>query len=260
MARLRRLFSSPTPVPTAPPVFSLPDGMRVYAIGDIHGRSDLLQKMLVAIARDAAQHPGKRIVEVFLGDYVDRGMQSREVIDMLLVPPSISHERVFLKGNHEETLLAFLEDPTVLRSWANYGGYATLASYGIAIPPSMSPEKMTILRDTFQKNLPTTHLEFLKTLRLTYQLGNYAFAHAGVVPHVPFAQQPAAQLLWIRETFLRHTEYFDHYIVHGHSPIAAPEVLHHRANLDVSAAPIDSLACLVIEKTDRHAMVVTARE
>ena len=160
LLRRSRQKSFPSePISKAPPVFSIPSGVRVYAVGDIHGRSRLLGDMLAAIKQDACAHSGKKVIEIFLGDYVDRGFYSREVIDLLLMPPPEGHERICLLGNHETALLHFLQDPRVLREWANFGGYATLASYGVTIPSSMSPQPPMILRDAVQRNLPVNQLE-----------------------------------------------------------------------------------------------------
>lgn len=238
-------------------MFAVPDGVRVYAVGDIHGRSNLLAKMLAAINQDAVSGTQHRTVEVFLGDYVDRGMHSREVLDLLIAPAADGHERICLQGNHEEALLHFLTDPQSLRSWANIGGYATLASYGIAIPESMSPERLGILRNRLRQQLPESHDAFLKNLKLNYVLGGYLFVHAGIMPMVALDKQRPEHMLWIRDPFLRHQGFFEHYVVHGHSPVAVPEILINRANLDVSAADIDSLCCLVAEGTERRILMVT---
>jgi serine/threonine protein phosphatase 1 len=255
--RLRRLLVPPKPVPRVAPRFALPAGVRIYAVGDIHGRRRLLAEMLEAIAADARQHPTTHIIEVFLGDYIDRGMYSREVIDMLIARPPSGHQRICLRGNHEETLLRFLDDPNVLRDWANFGGYATLTAYGVAMPTSMSAEQRIALRNQFQQNLLPSHEEFLRGLPLIYQSGDYAFVHAGVLPSAPLSQQKSEHLLWIREAFLNHSGFFEKYIVHGHSPVVAPEIYDHRANLDVSDASISSLCCLVLDRAQRRIMLVT---
>lgn len=257
LAYLRRMFAAPESVLPEVRVFSAPAGMRVYAVGDIHGQSRLLTRMLAAIARDAAEHPAEKTVQIFLGDYIDRGLHSREVIDQLIARPPSGHERICLMGNHEEALLGFLDDPTTLRGWANFGGYATLASYGVDIPKSMSPATLVELRDRFRQNLPVAHMAFLKNLQLTYALGDYRFVHAGVMPGIPWEKQKREHLLWIRDPFLHHAGFFEHYIVHGHSPVRVPEIFPHRANLDVSAAEKPSLCCLVIEGEQRRAIVVT---
>lgn len=256
LQRLHRFFFSPKPAPHAVPVFSLPKGTRVYAVGDIHGRSHLLTKMLAAIEQHAAANPIPHVAEIFLGDYIDRGLYSREVVDMLLTPSAMGHERICLMGNHEEALLHFLRDPKILRDWANFGGYATLASYDIQIPGSMSPQTLIALRDRFQRNLPATHEAFFRGLKMTHVIGNYLFVHAGILPGIPLAAQKSEHLLWIREPFLQHEGFFEHYIVHGHSPVTTPDIHSHRANLDISAAEVDSLCCLIIEEGQRNILIV----
>jgi len=257
ISRLRGMLSSPAPEEPVEldPVFMIPDGVRIYAIGDIHGRSELLAKLLREIERDIAQHPAQRVIEIFLGDYIDRGFNSREVIDLLLAP-HLGRERICLMGNHEETLLKFLEEPKILRDWGSFGGYATLASYGLGIPDSMTPEKLAEWRDRFQANLPETHLAFLKGLQLTYSIGDYLFVHAGIHPKLPMEEQTREHLLWIRDPFLKHEGFFSQYIVHGHSPVPVPEVHPHRANLDITTAEINSLCCLVIEGTEKHRIIL----
>lgn len=255
--RLRQLFSTPETAPRPLREFSVPEGVRVYAVGDIHGRSQLLAKTLAAIHDHARSNPAKKTYEIFLGDYIDRGMESKQVIDLLTAPAPDGHERICLLGNHEETLLRFLTDPKILRDWANFGGYATLASYGIGIPESMSPEQLFILRAGLQKNMPPAHLEFLRKLHLNYTVGDYLFVHAGILPNIPIAQQKREHLLWIREPFLSHTDFHDYYVVHGHSPVVHPDIHSHRANLDVSAAPTDSLCCLILEGSERHTLLIT---
>ncbi len=240
--------------------FSVPDDVRVYAVGDIHGRSELLGKMLQAIETDAAAHPAQKAIQIFLGDYIDRGFYSKEVVEMLVTPPPKGHERVCLMGNHEEALLHFLQDPNILRDWANFGGYATLASYGIPIPDFMSPEKLARVRDDFEKHLPPAHLAFFRNLNLRHSVGDYLFVHAGIQPDVALEKQRPEDLLWIRESFLRHEPYHEHYIVHGHTPVPQPDIRHNRANIDVSSATKGQLCCLVLSGDTRHTLTVTDEE
>ena len=242
------------------PLYRVPDGMRVYAVGDVHGRSTLLARMMEAIRRDSAEAKASQVMEVYLGDYIDRGLHSREVLDLLLTPPMQGHERVCLMGNHEEALLRFIDSPAVLREWGSFGGYATLASYGIAIPDSMAPEKLAIVRDRLLAAMPTAHLDFIKKLPSTYAAGEYLFVHAGLLPSLPVHEQKPEHLLRIREPFLSYTGFFDHYVVHGHSPLRAPEILPNRANLDISDAAVSSLCCLVLEGASRRTLVVTEAE
>lgn len=256
--RLRQMFFPPEPAPMEARIFCVPEGVRVYAVGDIHGRANLLSKMMHAIAEDARANPKSRIIEIYLGDYIDRGLQSREVIDLLLAPPPAGHERICLMGNHEEALLHFLKDPNILKDWTNFGGYATLASYGIDIPSAMLPETRSKVRDQLQQNLPAEHLNFLKNLELTSVIGDYLFVHAGILPGVPLAQQKPQHLLWIRDSFLKHDGFFDqYYVVHGHSPTATPDIHINRAGIDVSEAAISSLCCLALEGGERNIIMAT---
>jgi serine/threonine protein phosphatase 1 len=174
-----------------------------------------------------------------------------------LAPPVQGHTRICLLGNHEDVLLRFLEEPSILREWGNFGGYATLASYGIGIPESMTPQALADLRDRFKQHFPAQHAAFLKQLRLSYRAGDYLFVHAGVLPKLPLAEQSRDDLLWIRQPFLQHEGFFEQYVVHGHSPVAVPDIRVQRANLDVSAAAVPSLCCLVIEDTQRRILLVT---
>ena len=258
MMKLFRKRAAPEmTAPLTPRDFSVPANTRVYAVGDIHGRAGLLKKMLAAITEDASKYPESNIVEVFLGDYVDRGMESREVIDLLLAAPPKGHQRICLKGNHEEAMLKFLAEPTVLREWATFGGYATLASYGIQIPQSMQPAALMQVRDCFMENLPPTHLHFLRNLHYSHSVGDYLFVHAGIDPKLAIADQDPSRLLWIREPFLQYSGYFEQYVVHGHTPIAAADIRNNRANLDVSAAAKNSLCALVIRGNERSPLLVT---
>jgi serine/threonine protein phosphatase 1 len=256
--QLRKFFTSASSPAMDTPVFAAPPGVRIYAVGDIHGKVKLLERMLEAIAQDAAARPCPRVFEIFLGDYVDRGPHSREVIDCLIAPRTTDHERICLMGNHEEALLRFLNDPRAMRDWANFGGYATLASYGIPIPEVVTPATLAELRARFELRLPLEHRRFLEQLSLSYQLGDYFFVHAGVMPGLPFEAQKPNHMLWIREPFLSFAGYYPGYVVHGHTPLEKPELKANRANIDVSGADIDSLCCLVIEGTERHSFVVSA--
>ena len=260
IARFRQMFSAPVSIAPEKRVFCIPDGVRIYAVGDVHGRSGVLRTMLSAIAEDARLRPVPRVIEVFLGDYIDRGLYSREVVDVLLHAPPDGHERICLLGNHEQTLLHFLKDPKVLRDWANFGGYATLASYGVPIPATISPETVAVLRDRLQQNMPAAHAAFFKNLQLRYILGDYLFVHAGLMPGLAWDMQKPDNLLWIREPFLQHEGYFEQYVVHGHSPVAVADIRPNRANIDITAAAVNSLCSLVIEGDERRVMVVESRD
>lgn len=221
--------------PKAPPST---EGRLVYAIGDVHGRHDLLETLVRQIARDAeAQAPDRQPVLIFLGDYVDRGPGSREVVETVL---RLADEPAFevraLKGNHEEALLRFLEEPGFGSTWAEHGGSATLASYGVQPPATRTdPEAWARAREAFAEILPRPHLDFYHGLDLITEVGDYAFVHAGVRPGVALEAQAERDLLWIRGEFLQAPGPFGKIIVHGHTPMEEPQLTPHRLGLDTGA-------------------------
>jgi len=224
----------------------LPDGVRVYAIGDVHGRADLLQSLLTVIDADLARSAPRRAIHVFLGDYVDRGPDSRGVLD-LLIARSRSHETVCLKGNHEVFLLEVLQDPTRLQEWRHYGGLLTLVSYGIT--PTMSPtaEEQVELIEGLKRAIPPEHLAFVQQLPSSFTCGDFFFVHAGVKPGIPLERQRDEDMLWIREEFLACEEHFGKYVVHGHTPVSAPDIRSNRINIDTGAYATGNLTLLTIQ-------------
>src|SRR5882757_2653934 len=189
----------------------VPDGMRIYAISDIHGCADLLQQMFTVIDRDLATIGSRRAIHVFLGDYIDRGPESRQTID-LLIDRGKKHESVFLKGNHEAFLFDVLKNPSQLQDWKKFGGLQTLASYGLR--PSLNPDAAEQLELIQQLALaiPPHQRRFFNNLRLRFVCGDFFFVHAGVKPGVPLAKQEERDLLWIREEFLASERRFGKYI------------------------------------------------
>lgn len=226
----------------------VPEGSRVYAIGDIHGRLDLLQKMHLLIVEDAKDFAGVRKALVYLGDYIDRGPQSRETVEHLIGDPLPDFERFYLMGNHERALLDFLSDSRSGRAWMAYGGGATLYSYGIAIEgPRMEAETLERAQEKFRACLPPRHLEFYQRLSLMHLEGDYLFVHAGVRPGVPLARQQEKDVLWIRGDFLESEESLDKVIVHGHTIITVPEVKKNRIGIDTGAFASGKLTCVALE-------------
>ncbi|MCK1493518.1 serine/threonine protein phosphatase [Bradyrhizobium sp. 180] len=224
----------------------LPDGVRVYAIGDVHGRADLLQSLLTVIDADLARSAPQRAIQVFLGDYVDRGPDSRGVLD-LLIARSKSHETVCLKGNHEVFLLEVLKDPARLQEWRHYGGLLTLVSYGITPTMNPSAEQQVELIERLKRALPPEHLTFLQQLRSSFTCGDFFFVHAGVKPGVALDRQKDEDLLWIRDEFLNCEDRFGKYIVHGHTPVGAPDIRPNRINIDTGAYATGNLTLLTIQ-------------
>jgi serine/threonine protein phosphatase 1 len=231
----------------------LPDGIRVYAIGDIHGRIDLLDRVLSRIDAHEAAYPAVRPVEVFIGDYIDRGPESRAVLDRL-INRSDSRETVCLKGNHETLILEFLENPASLRDWSQLGGRETLMSYGIA-PPIKADDKMQKeLADALKMVMPKAHTHFLENLPSSFSCGDFFFAHAGVKPGVLLTKQQDSDLLWIRDEFLLYEEDFGKIIIHGHTPVLALDIRSNRINIDTGAYATGKLTCLMIEAENYEAL------
>jgi len=216
---------------------SVPAGRRVYAVGDIHGRADLLTRLVEELHRDIAkgEFEGRPIL-IFLGDYIDRGFQSREVIDVLLSDLMSPFETYFLKGNHEAAMLQFLTDPSIGPRWAEFGGAETLVSYGVRPPRTRtSLEDWGRASEELQAVLPPGHLHFLRNLDLSVRMGDYVFVHAGVRPGVPLDQQSEYDLLWIRDEFLSDRKPLGAVIVHGHTPASAPHRDSRRVGIDTGA-------------------------
>ncbi len=224
-------------------------GRRVYAVGDIHGRLDLLVTLEGLIRRDLAGAPPAHSCLVFLGDYVDRGPASREVIDHLLERPPLCNEQVFLRGNHEQVLLDVLSSANRLEEWVSFGGMETLASYGIKPRLSLGAEAAADVQREFAARFPAPHLAFLNATRLTFETPNHFFVHAGIDPRRSLEQQRPSDLMWIREPFLASTKQYPKIIVHGHTPVRRAEIHPNRINIDTGAFVTGRLTCAVIDDT-----------
>lgn len=207
----------------------------VYAIGDIHGRRDLLLELLAKIHSD---DPGCKADLIFLGDYIDRGPESAGVVDVLLTDTRIGQRRpVFLKGNHEATLLAFLDDAGHGTAWQRFGGTETLLSYGVRPPRGVSDDREAWeeSRRQLSRVLPRAHIDFFRDLALFEERGSYFFVHAGVDPARPAHIQSEAEYLWIRDDFLQDDRKLSHVIVHGHTPEPRPVANRRRVGTDTGA-------------------------
>jgi serine/threonine protein phosphatase 1 len=225
--------------------------LRLYAVGDVHGRSDLLRRLHAMIAADAAgaSQPKKRVV--YLGDYIDRGPDSKGVLDILINEPLAGFERVHLEGNHEHAMLGFLVDIRVGPMWLDNGGDATLENYGVAIPNPEDPADLLRAQRLLAANLPESHRVFLRNLELAHSEGDYFFVHAGVRPGTPLDRQEREDLLWIREPFLGSRTGFGKVVVHGHSISREPELCDNRIGIDTGAFASGHLTCLVLADTSR---------
>jgi serine/threonine protein phosphatase 1 len=224
----------------------LPEGVRIYAIGDVHGRADLLDQLFKRIDAHIAAHPVVRPIHVLVGDYIDRGPNSRGVLDRLILRGR-AHEMVSLKGNHETLVLEFLRDPLMLESWSQLGGLETLMSYGLTPSLNTNAVARQELASALRAVLPKPHLNFLGTLPLSFSCGGYFFVHAGVRPRIPLDQQREEDLLWIRNEFLLYEEEFGKIIVHGHTPVRDIDIRSNRINIDTGAYATGKLSCLVME-------------
>ena len=224
----------------------LPEGIRIYAIGDVHGRADLLDRVLSRIDADIAARPIVRPIHILVGDYIDRGPRSREVLDML-INCSKGREMVFLRGNHDVFVEDFLQNPSVLRNWSQIGGLETLMSYGLQPPINADAAVQKELAQALNATLPNSHRGFLGRLVPSFTCGSYFFVHAGVRPGVPLSKQKEDDLLWIRDDFLLHEEDFGKVIVHGHTPVREVDIRPNRINVDTGAYVTGRLSCLVLE-------------
>lgn len=226
----------------------VPDGLVVYAIGDVHGERDLLDGLLADIAADARGRKELAPVVVLLGDYVDRGPDSRGVIERLVGDPLPGFTLRFLKGNHEEAMLGFIDDPAGSVDWLRFGGTETLGSYGVrASVAAADADRCRVLRDLLGARLPDEHLHFLRSLETCVVYGDYAFVHAGIRPGRRLAAQDPQDLLWIRAPFLDSTVRHEKIIVHGHTIVDRPDLRHNRIGIDTGAYATGRLTALVLE-------------
>ena len=231
---------------TVEPRPRVPDGIRIYAIGDIHGRLDLLDEVLSRIDADIASNAIPHAMCVFLGDYIDRGRDSKRVLDRLIRACAV-RPTICLMGNHEAYLREFLKDPGILAEWRHYGGLDTLLSYGLVPTIENDAKRQLELASDLHKVLPSDHRAFLDGLKQYFICGDFFFVHAGVRPGVCLTQQSEDDLLWIRADFLSSEDDFGKVIVHGHTPVFEPDIRPNRINIDTGAYATGRLTCLVLE-------------
>ena len=223
-------------------------GLRIYAVGDIHGCLAELDSLLAMIDADLDQHPVPLHKLIFLGDYVDRGPQNRAVVERLIELQNSSRDCIFIKGNHDEKFAVFLEEPELIgKSFLDWGGDATIRDYGVNVRMHHSLKKIS---RRFRENVPESHVKFLKSLKTSHVEDDYFFCHAGVRPGVPLEKQSAHDLIWIRNDFIHHDEPFDKVIVHGHTIVDAPDVRSNRINVDTCCYGSGTLTSLVLEGSD----------
>jgi serine/threonine protein phosphatase 1 len=218
---------------------------RLYVIGDIHGRLDLLERMIAAIERDVGAR-GAKSVTVTVGDYIDRGPDSCGVIERLMRNP-FPTRYVALKGNHEDLLVKFLRDPELGAHWRHLGSLQTLHSYGVPVERMMLGRDYAEAAENLSAALPEEHMRFLAGLKTSVSFEQHFVCHAGIRPGVAFEQQSDDDLLWIREEFLDSDMDFGKRVIHGHTPVDAPEVRANRINVDTGAFATNRLTCVVLE-------------
>lgn len=231
---------------------AVPDGRRVYAVGDIHGRRDLLDALLEQIAADAAEQDGCETI--FLGDYIDRGPDSAAVLDRLAAGPPAGHAWTLLRGNHEQALLDLLGEaphPTTLPAWLDNGGREALTSWGVPTRTAYGPADAALL-DALRAAVPPAHRTLLETTGLTHTVGDYLFVHAGIMPGIPLGEQKPWHLLWVREHFLDSRADHGVVVVHGHSISHDVEERPNRIGIDTGAYISGRLTALVLEGSSRR--------
>ena len=225
----------------------LPENHRVYAIGDIHGRLDLLTELLEIVKEDMLAHPKPLNTIVFLGDYIDRGPDSASVINFLSELSIPDVDCILLMGNHEKYMIDLLHGTVPVETWFRNGGLSTLQSYGIEIQSSDDHNNIKTLQSEMKKKVPERHWDFLSNLKTYWELGSIFFAHAGINPTRPLDQQNDQDLMWIREKFLNSERDHGALIVHGHTPRSEPELLRNRINVDTLAWQSNHLTTVALE-------------
>jgi serine/threonine protein phosphatase 1 len=194
----------------------------VYAVGDVHGCVTELKALEARIVEDAASRPGRKLI-VMLGDYVDRGPHSAQVLDHLIAPPSKGFDRISLCGNHDELFLQYLLDPWTNDGWVTrMGGDDALISYGIDARHVLEIGGLAALAEVVEAEVPAAHLEFLRQLSSCVRIGDVVFAHAGLRPGIAIEAQDEQDLIWIREPFLTEGPRLPVVVVHGHTPASKP--------------------------------------
>ena len=242
------MLNSPAPSKSEPAV---PHGYRAYAIGDIHGRLDLLDQLLAKIHDDLERRPVAKTLLVFVGDLIDRGPSSAQVIERLRTYRRDGVRPIFVLGNHEEVLLRILKgDAQLITKWRWFGGAECLQSYGIdpaQIASTTDEEALSLVRSA----IPAEHVEFVEGFIDSCRLGDYLFVHAGIRPGIEIDQQRQADLRWIREPFLLDDSDHGFVVVHGHTICCEVEERHNRIGIDTGAYRSGILTALAVEGNER---------
>ncbi|GAB3448250.1 metallophosphoesterase family protein [Insolitispirillum peregrinum] len=249
--------ADPATIPESHQIYA-PRKTTLYAFGDIHGQIRQLQQAIDSIVKyaedDRSAHYRSKVV--FLGDYVDRGEDSRAVLDGLMRLPTIHPQIdwIFLAGNHEVVMQGFLTAPQDHLLWLEYGGCETLASYGVAPPASNAHRDLMVTRDAFARALPPAHLAFLQSMPIRHLAGDYLFVHAGLRPGIPLDRQSQEDMQWIRGDFLEQPYWHGKCVVHGHTIEAQPTVLPWRIGLDTGAYSGSPLSGIRLQDNQREVL------
>lgn len=239
------------------------DVTHVYAIGDVHGMKALATRAEAAIAADPSFSPEHAVI-LYMGDLIDRGPDTAFLLDWLAIRSKTGARRMFLRGNHEAMMQAYLDDPTAHENWLDFGGLETLNSYGIL----ERPDKLRKMRDRdiralLDTTISQSHRKMLADMVDAVEGEDFFFAHAGVVPDRPLSAQTKADLLWSRDRFMAHEGGFEKTIVHGHTPVETPVYAMGRVSIDTGAYMTGRLTVAKIsiqEKTVDFVVVTEARD
>lgn len=234
----------------------IPAGLRVYAIGDIHGSADLLDQMIAAITQDCESLGDGHAKIIFLGDYIDRGPDSPGVLDRLIALKASGVPSVFLKGNHEAELLGFLDDPAEHMNWLEWGGEETLQNY--AVNTGVVRDVIDMAHD-LRAVIPRAHVDFLNALDISYEIGDYLFVHAGIKPGIPLDEQSDHDLMWIRGEFHRAEpdQRPEKVVVHGHQSAKKIVDKGWRICVDTGAVWNGTLSAVVLEGAEKRFLQVS---
>jgi len=233
-----------------------PDGIRLYAIGDVHGCIDHLREMHALIRAEIIRDRPADWRIIHLGDYVDRGPDSKGVLDLLIAARQADKRVLTLAGNHDVGFLECMAEPDPKGLFARFGGRETARSYGVALDIA-NPARFRDSCEALARAVPPAHVTFLQNLEFSRAFGDFFFCHAGIRPGIPLDRQDPQDLTWIRDTFLTHWRLHPKVVVHGHTPAPDPEMMANRVNVDTGAFQWGRLTALVIDGAEKRILSVT---
>ena len=211
------------------------DGVAIYAVGDVHGCLDELLSLERAIVANGRDLPGRKLI-IMLGDYIDRGPASSQVLDHLIAPPPAGFERICLAGNHEVMMLDYIDGRLGLGDWMSMGAASTLRSYGIDFERLVQVYRSSRqIDEVIRKAIPAAHVAFMRSMPILVEAPRFIFVHAGIRPELDIDQQSDNDLVLIRSDFYEHASQLKNYVVHGHTPVAEPKLEGTRINIDTGA-------------------------